>query len=355
MWRVFLAFGAHRVLLLIVALLSLNFSAPRPNSLAHSSVFLSWHELWGGILKKTEETAESESLAKALSQTTLDTVKSDPNPYIWTLRAAHEVLPFSQPILLILFGNLFFLWFLAELFGLLNRLITPDVAEVATIMAAVWVTTYELSLGASYSVPSLCAIAAVKHALDNRWLIVGFFAALLTSFGAIALPILVLLAVIFVYFQRHFFAGQIAKRVLFFLVPVGLMFWLRAGDIWSMAGGNVDSALMQFFLATRGKFPLSTFVSMNYLPQTLAVIFFAVGLVTSVPGNLIWIHRIIPFFFFLGWISYGSFGSLASRAIWVGVCFQGIASVSSPFVAKLIQVAMVVIGLYDCFRLFSAA
>lgn len=354
MWRVLLTFSVHRLLLLLVALMTINFSAPRPNSLAHSSVFLSWSELWGGVLQKTESSAEGEAFARVSSYSIWETVKADPNPFIWTARIVKGFLPFSSAAILILLGNLFFLWFLSELYALFNRMTTQDVAETATLLAALWVTTYELSLGASYSIPGLCAVAATKHALDNRWLLVGIFAAFLASFGAVSIPILILLVVVFAYFQRHFFLAQIIKRAVFFLIPVGLMVWWRGPGWLAMAGGAADSPLMQLFLAARGSFPISTFFAHAYIAQTLTILFFAVGLFTSIPGNMMWIHRAIPFFFFVSWILYGSFESIASRAIFAGVCMQGYGVVSSPTVARLLLVGLGVLSLYDCFRLFSA-
>src|SRR5690606_2386774 len=136
----------------------------------------------------------------------------------------------TVPILIIV-SNFFLLWFLSSLHQLFLQLSMPEEAADAAILAALWLTGYELSLGSSDSVSGLAAVWCLQGALDNRWWLCGIGLGILFMAGPTAVAFIPYVAIVFLYFQRHFFYTQIVKNLLLLLFPAGLAAWWSYGHI----------------------------------------------------------------------------------------------------------------------------
>jgi hypothetical protein len=352
MWRVLLALFFHRLLLFIVALITINNNMVHQPTNGKSFRIENTSVLIHQFLNKIHETPEAVAMAK-LSQLPLSQVfRETKQPFLWICRllvgGAH--LPIS--VSLILLSNVFLFFFLWELFTLINRMATPETSVTAVILVLLWPTSYELSLGSALSLTCCLATLVVRHALDNEWFIGGIGLGILALVDPLAAGLLPLLLFLFWYFQRHLPAKEMVQKFLFFIVPVGLAIAWRHTTYAHLNDWVEGSALLAVF-RSRGHATLDWSFSSGLAGQTVAALFFITGAVAAAVSNASLIHRIIPVYLLILMMLFSPYAAIASRASVAGVCLQGIATISAKPALRVIQILLLTLSIFEVTAIFG--
>lgn len=355
MWKACLVLVGHRLLLLVAAFLAINASVPRPEG-ANLPRLLPIRDLGSRFHARVHEGAEFAELAKLLEAPPSVVFSLTKNPFLWVARLLCALTGLSSFACLLFLSNLFLLLLVRELVALASRMTTMDVAEAGAILFVVWPTSYELGLGSSLSLACLLSTLAVREAIDNKWLIGGAAIALLTLMDPFALGLLPLMIYLFWYFQRHFQLPQVVKRTAFFLIPVSIALFVHWDALPSLKEIASESALANVFSALKkGTEGMAWTVSRSYGGQTLTIVVFAIGAVTSALSNTGVMHRLIPAYLLVAFLIFSPYGALASRAAYAAVCLEGIAAASSPIVLRVVQALLVGLSVFEVCLVFSSA
>lgn len=257
-------------------------------------------------------------------------------------------------MILILLSNFFFLLFLWELSALVGRLAIVEVGTTAAILMVLWVTSYELTLGSSLVVPCLCLTMAVRHAIDDRWLVTGLGLAVLCylePFGILILPVLL----IYLWqFQRHLPGAQLLRNLFFFLIPTLLIVILRRETFFYLPRAVQGSALTNVIGLAQNPGEWSWALSKSFLGQTITLAIFMLGAFSSLVLNTSFIYRVIPIYTLMIVLVSSSYGALASRLMLAGTCLGGIGAMSSTLLIRVVQILLLILGATEVAVLFSA-
>ncbi len=347
MWKVFLAFACHRLILLFVAFAAINASmAPVSSKRIQSTSALM--EQFKNKIAMTREAQVLDTLAPLPYAKIISETK---NPFYWIGSFLKKVTPLTSASLVLILSNLFCLLFLWELYALTSRMALPEVAVSTAIFALLWVTSYELSLGSYQSLTCLLVVLVVRHALDNTWLIGGLALGLLAVTDLIAVGLIPLLLILFWHYQRHEPSSEVLKKIAFFTIPLALALVLSYQSIPSFNTQYHASALATLVgFISRGEW--GALFSQASLGQTISVIIFFAGMIVTVGVNNVWLHKLIPAYLFFVVLLFSDFGSLGSRIILSAVVLQGISTVSSVLVERLLQLGLIVISGFEIASIF---
>jgi len=308
--------------------------------------------LWKAIVDRIAVIPESASVGLVAGASFSGALHLSQSPFLLAAGWLVKLTALTPPVALLILSNVFLILFLIELSGLLNRFVMPDVADQALVLAVLWPTGYELSLGSSFVVVCWLATVAVRHALDNQWLFSGLalgFCALedLSPFGLIPG-----LACAFWFFQRHFEKTEVGKRLLFFLVPIGLVAYLKysgTAPIRAAWAGSAFSELMRSGSLGSWKWTFSH----SFVGQTVAALAMGTGAVALGIGSPSWMHRALVASVVVAWIGFSPYTALASRALFAGVALGGIALRWPWMGVRLMKTVSVGISTYEVLLLFS--
>lgn len=350
MVRIISIFVIHRISLLVIALVMLNFSGPA-NSPGLMPEIRPVSALWDVFVAKASNVPEVTALKSVLSVSPWVMLRTTTDPFIWLAKLFANITGLSPFLSLVILSNLFFLFFLSELMALLSRMVTTDVAAAAAVLMILWPTSYELSLGAGLAMSCYLITACLKYALDNHWLYVGFLLGALALVEPVAMGLVPLMLYLFWYFQRHFQTSQVIKKAIFFLVPVLIAIFWR-WDMYRSLGSVIShSALLNLFTtAVRGSTFSWTFGN-SVIGQTVTILFLAAGAVASAVGNVNFIHKLIPIVMVVLLLLFSPYGTIASRAPLAAVCLEGVAGISRPM-TRLFQVTLIVLGVLEVCAVF---
>lgn len=339
-----ITFLLHRLGLFVVSLvvLSMGFSG--------ETTIPPFSELIDDFSLAVEQVSEVQLTKQVRQSSTMSMMRSEKNPFIWLAKWACHWTGFSEVFVVIILSNIFFLLFLAELMGLLTRMVTSDIATTAAILVVLWPTSFEMSLGASYAFTCFCAAASVRLALDNQWLLAGLSAAALTLSDSIFVGFVPLLIFIFWYFQRHFRVLLLIKRAAFLLLPIIFAIVWGGIELSSVKNVVLNSAFFNLFDSFGRDF--SWTFSDSVVGQTVSLIVFGVGAVTAVVNNSVLLHRVVPIVFFIAVTLFSPYAELASRMPLAGICLEGFA-VGSRSLSKFVQIVFVLLGIHEVYRVFA--
>ncbi len=354
MWRVFLAFGFHRLLLFIVALLTINSALPSSKSSGILPNFASFSTLREDFLKRVSEGPEIEALARLSSVSYGGIFSATHNPFLWLGHLLSHATGMSPVICLILFSNLFFLLFLRELNELLNRMITADVATITPILVVLWPTSYEMSLGSTLSLTCYLVTLAIRAALDDKWYFVGIAVGLLAGVDPIGVGLIPLLLFMFWYFQRHFQWQQVVKKAAFVLIPSVVGFVISRQMYAHLDQIISGSAMLNLTASVSHGQKLGWTLSDSFAGQTITAILFIGGAITAAASNSVILHRAIPLYLFLITLSFSPYGSIASRVLIAGEALEGIALISARPVLVTVQLMFLVLGILEVRSVFGS-
>lgn len=352
MWKAFLAFVGHRILLFFMASLVIHshlaeLSAPIPGAWGSSPV---WHE----VQRRIASLPEHESLQKILPLGPVAMLRASQDPYQWINYALVRFLRFPATLAMLLLSNVFFCLFLCEVYSLLSRMVTPEIATGGAVLAVLWPTSYEMSMGSYFAVPCFLAALTVREALDNRWLMAGVALGLLALVEPCAILLVPLLIYVFWYFQNHFPIAVMARELVMFLLPLGLAIAWRSFAYRNLGQVLADSALLNLFtVKTRGESMLRWTFSHSYLGQTVTILFFTLGAILALLSNVMLIHKLVPVTGLAMLLLFSPYGAIASRALVAAPALQGTASHSSRVTMGLLQMVLLLLGLYEVYAVFS--
>ncbi len=352
MWQILLAFVVHRLLLLIVAFASINLHLPSTRPASALPEVHGFKEISQTFLTKVGELPEATQLGNLIHSAPASVVHQSQDPFLWLASWAVNPLGLSPVWALLLLSNLFFFFFLCELYSLLNRLVTPDVALSAVVLAILWPASYEMSLGSGFGLTCMLATMVMRHALDTNWLIAGIALGLLGVSGPLALGLLPFLIYTFWYFQRHFAITQGLTRGVFLFLPLLLVYLWQRTTYGSLGGIFEGSALMNLVQAAK-QGASSPSWSLSYAGQTISLVLLAVGAVAALFTYSTMMHRLLPLTMWLILLLFSPYGAIASRGLLAGSCLEGLAALCSQPVARLLQFAMIFFAVHDVYGIFG--
>lgn len=352
MWKIFLAFVSHRFLLLAIALFTINAKISPQYSGRAIRPFQPRAVLFQKFVERIEQGPEVRALA-ALNQAPASKVfELSQDPFLWICRFLSLALQNNAVLSAVIISNLFLLLFLWELNSLASRMALPEVASGAGVLAVLWMTSYELSLGSNLSLTCYLVTLIFRSILDNEWIFTGAGLALLAFTDRLALGLLPILLYLFWHFQRFNPAAEVLKKGCILLLPALvaiILRWKYYQDIWLFVHG---SALMNLVEAIKTGSIASWPWSQGNLGQTISWVVFLTGAITAAVVNSSLILRLLPLLIFIGVMAFSSYSTLASRLLIAAVCFEGITATVSGLFIRLIQLALIILGCYEMISLF---
>lgn len=339
MWKVFLAFVTHRLLLLLVALFALQGGARSGAS--------AWNRFLGRVAQGPEAQVVESLAHRSFGQVLVHSR----NPLHWASVAGSNLTGARASFCLLVLSNLLLLIFLGELFALFNRMVTTDISTTAVLFVLFWPTTYELSLGSSLALACLLVAFCLRQALEQNWWMAGLAGSVLALMDPIAIGLFPVFVYIFWSVQRFLPTKEWGRNAGFFLVPV-LIGALLSGHSWGTVMSTVDqSALLTLFQL---KTPTGEgLFSHSAAGQTISIIFFFLGAAGGLFSNVNPLHRFLPMLVLLALLLCSPYSSLASRAPLAGICMEGVASASSGTASRIASLLMVLLGAYEVYALFA--
>lgn len=340
MWKVFLAFVTHRMLLLMVAVLTLQYAS---NEKSRASV-------WSRILDRVSQGPEVRQVETWSRESASQVIRQTRNPFHWICLTVKSATGWRSATALLMVSNIFLFLFLAQLFTLFTRMVTTDVSTVATIFVLLWPTSYELSLGSSLTLACFLLTLGVRQALEQNWLAAGLATAVLALIDPISLALLPAFAYLFWSIQRFLPVSQWGRNLAYFLVPLVVGIGL-SGRSWSLVLSTLDQsaflALLQFKVGAN-----QNLFSEGIAGQTVSVIFFFLGAAGALFSNVNPLHRFLPMLVLLGLLMASPYTALASRAPLAGICMEGVASACSGSASRIANIMMIFLGAYEVYSLF---
>lgn len=352
MWKIILAFITHRFLLVIVALLAINAKISPQNSGRAIRPIQPRAILSNELMKRVSESSEVRALTMLNQHPATQVLTLTQDPFLWLARLISFFIE-ARPLWVVLsLSNLFLLLFLRELYLLASRMALPEVASGAGILAVLWMTSYELSLGSNLSLGCFLVTFVLRTSIDNHWLLAGLGFALLAFMDRLALGMMPFIVYLFWYFNRFDPASDVLKKGLTLSVPVILAIvlrWKYYQDVWLFVQG---SALVQLISTIKSGELMSWPFSQQNLGQTISVLVFLAGAIAAAVVNSSLILRCLPLLIFLVVLAFSSYGQLASRLLLASICFEGITAVVSGLFIRLIQLALIILSCYEVVSLF---
>lgn len=299
------------------------------------------------------DSPEARALTEVSTLSPLEIFSNTPNPFLWLGHLLHKVLRLPIFLTVIVLSNLFFLLFVSEAHALLSRIITSDVSGATAILIVIWPTSYEMSLGSSMALVCWLVMLALRHAMEDKWLIGGVALGVLALADPVAVGLFPLLAYIFWYFQRHFpWSSRLLKGGCF-LIPFALAIAWRWADYKTISGVISHSAAFSLVTFSKSTGGVGWLWSQAFAGQTITAIIFATGMAAASITNMVSIHRLIPVGLYLSLVFISSYESIASRALIAGLCLEGIAIISARPVLKMIQLMFVVLSIFEIHAVFG--
>lgn len=345
MWKVLLSFAGHRVLLLATALVAVQFGA------GHGAPKRDPGKL---VLEKVAALPEARRIEAAEPLGFVDAAQQLRDPYLILHYAFARVTRLPVAVSLLLFANIVFLLFLWELHALIGRRVMPEIADAGVLLAILWPSSYEFSLGAPYGFACLMATLALRHAFEDRWWAVGPALALLFLAEPWTVGLAPVFLVLFWQSQRHFPWAELGpKLALLLVVPAVAMAW-RWSAFQALPGDLSGSALSRLFdVAVRGHSASWTFTH-SYLGQTISIAVFALGALCSLGGGTATtMQRIVPLYLLMLVLAFTDYQMIASRILLAAPALQGLASHAARPILGFVHVVMLCLGLYEVFTLFA--
>lgn len=353
MWKVFLGVLFHRGILFFIALLAINshISSLQPGKTLRP--IKPFNELLTHFVQRVSENPEARALDQFRARPLEDIFKESTGPFLWVNRLFVAIVPFPSGVSVIFWSNLFLFLFLWQLFAVVERLAISEVGTGAAILTAFWITSYELSLGASLSFSCFALMVVIRSALDNLWVFSGMGTAFFLLGEPVGAALFPLLLMVFLYHQRHSPMKELFKNLFFLAVPVGIAVYVRMEAVLNLQALVQSSALFNVVQMFQSNSQISWALSQSVLGQTVSVAFFLVGAVCALIVNTSILYRLIPLYVLLIVLGSSSYATIASRLSLAGVCLGGISAVSSPLVTRLLQIVLLALGGAEVFAIFS--
>jgi len=352
MWRVSLSLITHRFFLLVVALSAINLQILSKDTNVSAFSIQPVSKLMEGFVEKVSASKEATEIKGMLDSPVVTAFSKSKDPFLWLGRIFSGLFSISPAITVLILSNIFLILFLSELYSLVNLMALPDVAVDTCVLAILWLTSYELSVGSSLSLSCFLSSMIIRHAMDNRWLMGGLGLGLLALTKPFALFLIPLLVLVFWNQQRHFAPSEISRRAAYFVIPVTVAVFFNWGLYQNMSAIVLDSALFNLIDAAKQQQNFTWTVSQSYLGQSIAILILLLGTIASFFIFSTLLHRVLPLALFLALLVSTPYRDIATSALLVAPAFSGIAEGSASGLLKTVQAFFLLIGAVEVFRVF---
>jgi hypothetical protein len=353
MWRALLSLITSRFILLVVACLAVNHQMSGPKTggvwpgIRPTGVLL--REVFGRISSRNPEVTTVNVLRGSSFASVFHYTH---NPFLWLAHWTVKITHARTLPVLILFSNLFLLLFLSEIHALLSRIVTSEIAAATPILVVLWPTSYELSAGSSLAMSCWLLTLAIRSSMDNRWLVGGLALGGLALTEPLAAGLLPLMIYLFWFFQRDQPVALVARGTFFFLIPMAIAIYWSLPIYRNVPHLLYHSAAINLFTSWR-EGHLSWALSRSYLGQTITAIFFLAGAIIACVSHTLFMHRLIPVYLCGLLLLFSPLSLLPSRALLAGLCLEGIATVSTKPVLKVVQLVLLSLSIVEVGTIFG--
>lgn len=353
MWKVFLGFVFHRIVLYGISLAVMSYAISHQEKTSDLPPFTPNSSLNAKLMARVAELPEAQAIASWQTRPQLfpQLITEGRHPFIWLGVLLSRFLGVSPSLAIVILSNLFFLLLLWELYQCLSRISSEEIASLAGIFVVFWPTSYELSLGSGFSADAFFIVWATRLAIDDKWWLCGLSLFLLGVSDAAMVGLLPLILCWFWFYTRHYQWFPILKRAALIAVPCAVAIVISRPLYEGLTALVSHSALFALWGGVQTS-SLKWTLSQSMAGQTFAILFLAVGAVIAAKSNFSGLHRAMPIYFLLFWLLFTPFGALASKAPMAGVCFQGIANTSSRPVARTLLALLLMAGIYEVYTVF---
>lgn len=352
MWKASLLFVVHRLALFLVALLFINLRlAPGSSawSVGNQLPFLELKQHFLSVVSTGDEVQKIKELKLVSTRDLLTKVK---NPFytIGALMDSFFVLP-TEVVVLIL-SNLFFLLFLHEMNGLLNKMVTTDLATNTLYLIVLWPTSYEMSLGSMLSFPAWLVAFCIRRCMEDRWLLVGVALALLIRSDPIGIGLIPLILYLFWFYKQLNVRSDLIKRFLYLIIPILVVAFFNMQEFLHISNIFSHSAIFEIVNRSISEHGFFWMLQQPYTGQMISLLVFAAGAMVAIFSNSSGMHRLIPLYLLISLLCLSDFTHFASRALIAGVCLMGIAALAITPALRLIMLAFFALSIRDIRSLF---
>lgn len=349
MWPTLLSYSAHRLLLLLTAFISLNVSLNRETPSTWLPKLQPASVLYNRWLEKTSQSPE----LRILTGSTEESAAYKYHPFFFLARVGTQTFKFPAFWVLLFLSNLICLLLLRELYLIFQKIATNDIAALGAILAVLWPTSYEYSLGSQHVMTGFLVATSLRRAMEDQWIMVGIAAALLALYQPLVLGLALILLYLFWTSQRYFPFGQIVKRTAFYLVPLAAVLFLRHDIYWPPDAVFRGSAILSLWNgALLGNW--AWIFTQENLGQTISLLFLLAGVILGLFNRVSTLYRVIPLFLWILWLVFQPYGDLSSTACIAFMALGGIAAASSPLMERSLAACLILAGTYDVFMLYQA-
>ena len=357
MWKILLGFSLHRLVLLVVALGSVNYSINQKypsNSkfprIGNTSVLLA---KFGERLKGNSEFSTLERHSQvAVGRVFIESGR----PFYWIARCWLEISPMGIVSTMLFVSNVFFLLFLFETHILLTRFVMLDTALWGVLILMLFPYSYEVSLGSTLSLTLYLSAVALRRALDNQWIFTGISMGLIALDDWIVLGWLPLLVFLFWYYQKQVPLIIVLKRTIFFTLPIVVAMIYR-WEWYSHALTSMGSSALVSLFRDPSQW-LGGIESWKQLAQAapiISLLLFILGTILCLVSHMTWLSRIIPAYCVIAVMLFSNVQTISVRLTIAGVALVGIAHVSSGPLAQIISALLTLVSCVNIVRIFSGA
>lgn len=346
MWRVFLSFATHRIVLFAVALLAINAGL---NSTQKTGKLLQpFSALTAQFNSRISAVPDIRAIENLRPKPFVAAFKENKNPFHWLGYVLSRFLGFSPLVAGYLLSNLFFLLFLFEVYRMLNLVVTTDISRSALYCMVFWPTSYEMSIGSSVSLTCFLTASALRQAVQQRWFSVGIACAFLSFTEDWLIALVPLLALLFIYIQRHFQMRMVIVQLLGFVVPLLLVqFYMHGTNLFSSSAFH-GSALASIISILQHPLLVNGVMAV----QLFCVGLFLLGAVNCLWLHSDWFHRLAPLWLLLCLLCFLPLDTIASKLLIAALCLEGITSLSSSSVNGMLQLGMWSWGAWEIYTIF---
>jgi hypothetical protein len=309
--------------------------------------------VWSVFIDKIENSYYLKPFREMPRTNTLDLFRVNSNPFHWLVGILGNFtgLPYSWMALFL--TNLLFLLYLQELYGILCRMTTQEVAVSATTLAAFWPSTIAFHFGSQYMAIVFLVTWCIRAALDNQWLITGVTLAMAMLIDPLCILLLPLFGYFFWYFQRHFQMNMVVKKASLFLGPVLFVFIWKLSLYTHFREILNGSAFSKIMLSDSKESFWAWASAAGIFWQTMTGILLTFGGIAAAVSNSVAIHRVLPVYMLIFFLLFSSYGGLIQRAPLAAVCFQGVTTFTIPILTKVLKAFLIFMGCQQIISYFT--
>jgi len=249
----------------------------------------------------------------------------------------------SPDFVLLILSNFLLLLFLWQLNSFCNQLSLPDTAINTCILAVLWVTSYELSLGSPVVLECLLVTSILNFSNHGFWLITSVLLGLLSTHSFIGIFILPFLMFSLWSQNRYAPSTTLARKAIYLAIALGVAFFLK-WDFWTAFPANLSNSLL---------LNVSSLFKVESIAPSFSFVFFGLSSLFSLFVFSSLLHRFLVLLLFLGLGFTSSPNSFGSQVLIIAPVLIGLADLFPGSILKMVQLVLLVLGSIEVFNLMG--